>query len=162
MRIELKPGQKFGRWTILDKSLFKNKKIFWKCRCECGVQRFVQSYHLRTGESRSCGCLSSDVSTQMWTKHGLSKQPGIYVAWRAMIQRCESPGKDKYKYYAGRGIKVCKRWRKSFEAFLEDMGNKPSPDLSLDRINNDGDYEPGNCRWATRSQQIQNSRKVKH
>jgi hypothetical protein len=98
-----------------------------------------------------------------WIRHGDSRAAGStseYASWERIIQRSTNPRMHNWKYYGGRGITVCDRWRNSFENFLADMGRKPSPRLSIDRINNDGNYEPGNCRWATQKEQIANRRRT--
>ena len=125
----------------------------WLCRCVCGNQKLVNTGPLTTGKSTGCGC---------WRiKHGSTskKQPSPeYKAWASMKQRCLNPNTSRYKDYGGRGITICETWLNSFMAFLEDMGTKPSPDHSLDRIDNHGTYNAANCRWATRSQQQLNKR----
>ena len=139
------PGQQYGRWTILEKV----DKDRVRCRCECGTIRVVRTVNLGTGSSRSCGC--------MFAGHGWS-QTEEYNIWAHMKHRCSSPKDPSYQWYGGRGITVCARWQQSFMAFLTDMGPRPSPAHSVDRINNDGNYEPGNCRWATIFEQRANQR----
>lgn len=133
--------------------------IIWQCRCDCGVEKVIRGYHLRNGHSRSCGCLQKEITRRRAT-HGHCKnrtETAEYRAWCSMRDRCYRPTQSSFKNYGARGIKVCDRWS-SYEHFFADMGSKPSPKYSLDRINNDGDYEPSNCRWATRSVQSANQR----
>lgn len=143
-------GETFGR-LIIQGFAGRNQRgeYVWSCRCDCGkTTRVITSYLIR-GLTKSCGCV--------WATHGLTGSPE-YEAWRQMIQRCTNPRSRGWRNYGGRGILVCDRWRNSFEAFLADVGPRPTPDHSLDRINNSRGYEPGNCRWATRQQQGRNRR----
>lgn len=128
----------------------------WTCECECGRVVEVSTGNLTSGNSNSCGCLGRKHATEAATTHGLSKT-ATYRIWRAMIHRCENKNSSYYHRYGGRGVTICKRWRASFENFLADMGSRPSARHSIDRYpNNDGNYEPGNCRWATAREQSRN------
>lgn len=151
-------GQTFGRLTVIERSGTGNTgQAQWKCLCECGKETIVLGDNLRRGKQVSCGCYHSEIMF----KHGATvgeKKTQEYVIWCEMKRRCTDNNAEYYKDYGGRGIKVCERWTNSFENFFEDMGKRPSKRHSIDRIYNDGDYEPGNCRWATQSQQSINSR----
>lgn len=150
-------GQKFNRWTVLEFGHNDGQKSFWKCRCDCGSIRFVWSYPLRAGTTKSCGCFRRILGNQPGTTHGMTGTPA-FRSWCQMISRCYHPSATSYKNYGGKGITVCDRWR-SFDKFFDDMGPRP-PGKSLDRFPNyNGNYEPGNCRWATAKEQNQNQRK---
>lgn len=154
-RIEL-TGQRFGRLTVLRFVGKRESEHLWRCRCNCGNASVVNGGNLRTGHTRSCGCLHSEATTARNTTHGMSHSRG-YRHWADMISRCENPNCEGFRYYGGRGITVCSRWRRSFENFILDMGQPPAG-LQIERRNNDGNYEPGNCYWATRSQNARNKR----
>jgi hypothetical protein len=150
-------GMKFNRWTVISSEYTqKGNKREWKCRCECGSVRYVRELGLKSGGSKSCGCYKRDALRARQTKHG-GAYTLEYASWYTMITRCTNPESISFPSYGGRGIKVCDRW-KDFLVFQSDMGHRPSPQHSLDRVNNDGDYEPGNCRWATRLEQSNNQR----
>jgi hypothetical protein len=148
-------GKKLGRWTVVHEALRAANGRRWQCTCECGVSRPVQQYRLTSGESRSCGCLKTELTGDRFRTHG-GAWSNLHRIWITMIQRCTNPKVSAYHRYGGRGIKVCQRWRESFDAFAADMGQRPSLNHSVDRINNDGNYEPDNCRWATPKQQAAN------
>lgn len=155
-------GQRVGRWLVLERGESdRHGKARWMCRCDCGRSALVAASSLRSGQSRSCGCLRREVVSAARTTHGHTRggrETAEFRAWRSMLERCYSPRYKQYRDYGGRGITVCARWRASFQAFLDDMGLKPSPGLSLDRRNNDGPYSPDNCRWATATEQRANRR----
>lgn len=139
---------RFGRWTVVGPGPRRSGPLHWECRCDCGTQRLVQGGNLRGGRTLSCGCYNSDVVTARNTTHGMADR-AEYVIWAHMNDRCSNPNTERYRAYGGRGIKVCARWQNSFENFYADMGPRPSARHQIDRIDNDGDYEPGNVRWRT-------------
>ena len=130
----------------------------WECLCHCGARFVAQQRNLRSGTTQSCGCLQKETVSKIFRKHGHSvARSSEYVAWECLRQRCLYPNYRQFKDYGGRGIKVCERWD-DFQNFLADMGPKPGPEYSVERINNDGDYAPDNCKWATRKEQQGNRR----
>lgn len=155
-------GQTFGHWTVTAPALpARNREARWLCRCACGTERIVSSYKLRTGESQSCRCRMGTVNESLRLTHGHARHDGTrsraYKAWAAMIGRCAGDPVGRLAHWAGRGIIVCERWRTDFTAFLADMGEPPTGHrVSLDRINNDGNYEPSNVRWAAPQDQARN------
>lgn len=147
-------GNVYGKLIVVEFLGTRNQAARWLCRCECGKCVDVRGAMLHYGSHKSCGCAR-------YTANGLYHS-AEHRSWTGMIQRCTNVRRPRYRDYGGRGIKVCQRWRDSFLSFYEDMGPKPSPKHSLDRIDNDGNYEPGNCRWATNRQQTQNSRRARN
>lgn len=152
-------GRVFGRLTAIEEcGKSANGKItLWMCRCECGNTTKASTADLNRGHSRSCGCLQRDSVTEMSSTHGMSNTK-IYKVWKSIKARCCDQNNKSYPAYGGRGIKMCDRWLNSFEAFLNDMGY-PEAGTSLDRKNNNGDYTPENCRWATPKEQARNTRR---
>lgn len=159
-RISTMIGQKFGRLTVIERAPNKSEKPRWKCACECGGSTISFASSLRRGRARSCGCLKIEMFVaRKGELHYQSRTPE-YSAWSHMVQRCTNPSSKSYKHYGARGITVCERWRTSFVDFLADMGKRPTNEHSLDRIDNDQGYEPGNCRWATIHTQNTNKRQT--
>jgi hypothetical protein len=146
-------GHRFGRLVVLSYVGRQRSTFRWICRCDCGTEKSCLASGLRNGSITSCGCRLKEVAASKFRIHGLTGTP-THRIWRGMHDRCNSPLKTCYQ---GRGITVCERW-KDFELFLSDMGEVPSPKHSIDRIDNNGNYEPGNCRWATHMQQCRNKR----
>lgn len=140
-------GERHGKWLVL----FKSGPSSWMCRCECGAEKAVSVSSLTSGKSKGCASCHS-------RKHGM-EGTRIYNIWAGMKQRCQNPQYHGYKLYGSKGIKVCDRWQ-GFEAFFEDMGHPPDG-MSLGRIDNDGNYEPSNCRWESQKQQIRNRSNTK-
>lgn len=166
----LDPSTSYGRLTIIREVEKSNGRRRVLCRCECGTERAFHLSNLRAGYTTSCGCLRAERASDVHRVHGHSLKSGKsseYMAWRDMIARCTYERRPAFKDYGGRGIKVCERWLKGqdgltgFECFLADMGAKPDPSLSLDRRDNEGSYEKSNCRWATRTEQNNNTRRNK-
>ena len=157
-------GQRFGRLIAVELAgrTSDGRRLRWMCRCDCGQTTSVRAGDLSAGYSRSCGCLNTETSAERGrasATHGLS-QSTTYHIWDAMVQRCHNPKRKDYPSYGGAGIAVCERWR-VFANFLADMGERP-PGLSIDRHpNGNGNYEPGNCRWATGAEQVRNSAAVR-
>jgi hypothetical protein len=164
-------GQRFGRWRVVgphpERMRYGRRRhavaVLWQCVCDCGEQRLVFGSNLRAGYSKSCGCLKREQTIKRSTKHGHARRgnhTSIYDRWVSMRQRCFDPNHKSYPDYGGRGVGVCPEWHADFMAFYRHVGDAP-PGLSIDRIDVDGNYEPGNWRWATASEQVRNRRPSK-
>lgn len=155
--IVIKPGMTFGRLTVLHENGRTGRQyVLWHCQCACGSTTDVISSHLRNGNTKSCGCLSSEVTAQRNRTHGMS-HTRTYRIWEHIHKRCSDPSHNDYAQYGGRGIRVCERWN-SFENFFADMGHPPTDVHSIDRRDSNGNYEPGNCKWSTNIEQANNRR----
>jgi hypothetical protein len=153
-------GQRFGQLIAIKPVFQRDRKFYWQCRCDCGKRVVVQGKKLRSGHTQSCGHWRQDGSHRR--THGeasIGRETREYRRWKAMLQRCCNPNKKDFKYYGGRGIKVCKRWSR-FENFLADMGRCPTG-YSIERVNNNGNYTPSNCEWIPLRDQQKNTRRTR-
>jgi hypothetical protein len=152
-------GKQFGRLTVIKPSAITyGKGVYWWCECQCGnACKLVSRSSLLNGSAKSCGCLAEIANRNRNRTHGMTGTPE-WAAWQTMRQRCNNPAHKQYAHYGGRGISVCESWNTSFDAFLQDMGLRPGPDYSIDRLENDGNYEPANCAWRTAQDQMNNRR----
>lgn len=159
--VSLTVGMTVGRWTVVGPSVWNGRSSGhrkWPCKCQCGTERLVAGPSLARGVSQSCGCLHREIASQAATKHG-GGGSAEYRVWKHMRGRCRDPNDTRYADYGGRGISICARWD-DFALFLLDVGPRPSPSHSIERLDVDGNYEPGNVVWATAKEQARNTRKT--
>jgi hypothetical protein len=152
-------GQQFERLFVTFRAPSVRRHTMWNCTCTCGAPVVVDGKHLRSGHTRSCGCLLRETSGNMNRTHGKTESPE-YLSWCAMRSRCRNNAVPAYYLYGGRGITICREWD-DFSVFLRDMGRRPTPRHSIERVDTNGNYEASNCVWATKTRQGRNTRAVK-
>lgn len=154
-------GERFGRWTVLERAKSDCRATLWRCRCACGTIATVRGGHLRNGASQSCGCYKAQRSAERMTKHG-HRRERLYWVWLSIKQRCTNPNSKDYPHYGGRGIKRCGQWD-DYEVFREwALSNGYQPGLTIERVNVNGDYCPENCTWVTKAQQGKNTTRTRN
>jgi len=150
-------GLTFGNWTVIRfDRVEKMTNYYWICRCACGTEKPVAANHFKNGRSTSCGCIRPKGETHSSYKHGMSESAEFKI-WLQMHTRCTNPNAKGWEHYGGKGITICDRWKEDFTTFFKDMGPRPSPKHSIDRIRIDEGYSPENCRWATKKEQARNT-----
>lgn len=149
-------GQRFGRLTVICRADIKSKEIKWICKCDCGNEHITKGIYLRTGETKSCGCIAKEAIIKRNYKHG-KRHTRLYSIWRDMIRRCESKTRYAHEHYYDKGIRLCDEWRNDFNSFYDwALNNGYTDELTIDRIDVNGNYEPNNCRWVTMKVQCNN------
>jgi hypothetical protein len=152
-------GMRFGRLLVISRDGTRNGYSTWLCKCDCGNEKVIIGKYLKNGKTQSCGCIHKEQLARRSKTHGMSGKR-LYRIWHDMKNRCEYAKDKKFSYYGGRGIKVCNEWSSDFKTFMEwSLENGYKENLTIDRINNDGNYEPSNCRWITMKEQCTNRRK---
>lgn len=152
-------GKRFGRLTVIERYGTVDGHAAWKCKCDCGNKTVVNGKWLRAGKTTSCGCYHKELLAKRSKTHGMTKTR-LYSIWHDMKNRCFYQKDKSFEDYGGRGITVCEEWKNSFESFRDwSLLNGYSDNLTIDRINNDGNYDPSNCRWVTMKEQCSNRRK---
>lgn len=160
-------GQRYGKLVVIERTDDRRTEggqsiIHWTCLCDCGVIKAIRGTSLKIGRTSSCGCLHKELASEARTTHGKSKKR-VYRIYHHMKERCYSPKDKRFSDYGGRGIAICREWKDSFESFYSwAMDNGYQDDLSIDRIDNDGNYEPSNCRWVTSIEQGRNKRTTRN
>lgn len=157
-RLDVLTGRRFSRLLVLSRSENSSDgKPMWLCACDCGATVAVRAVLLRNGRTTSCGCFAKELLVKRSSTHRMTRSRE-WETWHRMKQRCLDKNRSNFSYYGGRGIRVCERWMHSFESFMADMGTRPGDGYSIERLDHNGNYEPGNCKWATLSEQNRNKR----
>lgn len=157
---EIVSGDRFGRLTAISHVSTSRSGSKWLFSCDCGAEKEIRVSNVKNGHTSSCGCLHRERSKDANTSHNMSRTK-IYKVWASMVSRCSNPDDHAFEHYGARGINVCDQWKASFARFLEDMGQRPTDGHSIERVNNDLGYGPGNCVWIKQERQAQNTRKVR-
>lgn len=162
MKIQDITGQRFGKLKVLNFAYKEKGVYYWLCQCDCGKEKIISRNHLQSLHTKSCGCLQKEKARNFHLIHNMANSR-IYHIWRDIKDRCLNMKKQNYKYYGGRGIRVCEEWKNDFMNFYNwAMANGYNDKLTIDRRNNDGNYEPNNCRWTTKQEQANNTRRNRY
>lgn len=158
MQEDLK-NQRFGKLVAVEYAGYKNGRTYWLCKCDCGNTKTIMAHSLKSGKTQSCGCIHKRQLIDRNKKHNMSKLK-LYNRWKTIKARCYNPKVQAYKNYGGRGITMCDEWKNDFQLFYKwAINNGYQENLTIDRINNNGNYEPNNCRWTTMAEQNKNKRR---